>query len=327
MRTRKAFTLIELLVVIAIIAVLVGLLIPAVQRARDASAKTACRNNLRQMGLALQLYHDAKDCFPAGYIFDVNAATTGGGGGGGGGGGPARQRIDWWPPPPAPPPNSPGWGWAALLLPYIEQDALAKRINYNLPVEAPTMLDARSMPIRIYTCPSDISTGLFTVKTPKKVELTQAATNSYAACYGAGGILNIQPDAGNGIFFRNSRIRTEDISDGLSSTIAIGERCALLTQTPWAGVMTPGAAFTTPGAPVYTAVVEMAPTMALARIGLKPLNDPYCEPYDFFSPHDKVVYFVYADGSVHGLTQAVDNAVLQALATRAGNEAVDATGY
>jgi prepilin-type processing-associated H-X9-DG protein len=86
--------------------------------------------------------------------------------------------------------------------------------------------------------------------------------------------------------------------------------------------MTGGTVRTAPDAPVYTSILELAPTMVLARIGNKPLNDPYSEPYDFFSPHPGVVQFVFADGSVHPLRTTTDVAVLQALATRAGYEAV-----
>jgi prepilin-type processing-associated H-X9-DG protein len=152
--------------------------------------------------------------------------------------------------------------------------------------------------------------------------IATAHTNSYAACFGFSGLINTLPDSGNGVFFRNSHIRFADITDGTSNTIAIGERGAMFAQTPWAGVMTDGTVRTTPGAPVYTAIVELAPTMVMARIGYKALHDPYCEPYDFFSPHQGVVQFVFADGSVHPLSTLVNVEVLQALATRAGNESI-----
>jgi prepilin-type N-terminal cleavage/methylation domain-containing protein/prepilin-type processing-associated H-X9-DG protein len=315
-RLRAGFTLIELLVVIAIIAILVALLLPAVQKAREAAARTSCMNNLKQIGLAMHLYQDARGSLPAGYIYQSNFDP---------GTGPIK-KLDYPPPKPKQDPQSPGWGWAALVLPFIEQEPLARTINYTFPVESPSMLEQRSTPLSLYACPSDPLTGVFAVQTLDNTFLANAATNSYAACFGAYGLLNLTPDFGNGVFFRNSRVRLQDITDGTSNTLAIGERCAMFTQTPWAGVMTGGTARTTPGAPVYTSIAEPAPTMALARIGNRTLNDPSSEPYDFFSPHGTVVQFLFADGSVHALSIGIDSFVLRCLATRAASDPVDLSG-
>jgi prepilin-type N-terminal cleavage/methylation domain-containing protein len=323
MRLRRAFTLIELLVVIAIITVLVGLILPAVQKAREAANRTRCQNNLKQIGLAMFVYSNSHDSLPAGYLFNATATARN-----------SASRFvlhslvfDRPPPPAPPPPNAPGWGWAALILDGIEQSNLARQINYSLAVESASSLPARIALLSIYTCPSDLNTGVFTVQTEKNANLATAATNSYAACYGALGLLNAQPDNGNGAFYRNSHTRVTDISDGSSSTLLVGERAALFAQAPWAGVMTGGTVRTMPGAPVYTSYTELAPPMVLARIGNRPLNSPLCEPLDFFSPHGQIVQFLFADGSVHALSVATDVTVLQGLATISGGEVIDASGF
>jgi prepilin-type N-terminal cleavage/methylation domain-containing protein len=317
---RRGFTLIELLVVLAILAVLLGLLLPAVQKAREAANRARCQNNLKQIGIALHLYANSQESLPAGYIYNAANAPP-----------PVPcgvQHFDRYPPPPPGSQfNSPGWGWAALTLDYIEQGNLAKQINYSLAVESPTNLPARTTMLAMYTCPSDSGAGVFAVQSQTNTNLAQAASNSYAACFGALGLLNLTPDNGNGVFFRNSRTRLTDITDGTSSTLMIGERADLFAQSPWAGVMTGGTVRTTPGAPVYTSIIEQAAVMALARVGSKTLNSAYSEPYDFFSPHGPVVHFVFADGSVHPLSIATDLTVLQMLATSAGGEVVDASGF
>src|SRR5438105_6411662 len=107
---RQGFTLIELLVVIAIIAMLLGLLVPAVQKVREAMARLECKNNLKQIGLALHNYHGAFKCLPPGYSSAV-----------------AADNSDL----------GPGWGWAAHLLPFLEQDNLYKNINFSAGIGDP----------------------------------------------------------------------------------------------------------------------------------------------------------------------------------------------
>src|SRR5262245_63981028 len=103
--SRRGFTLIELLVVIAIIAVLIGLLLPAVQQVREAAARLQCKNNLKQIGVAFHNYHAAFGLFPPGFL-SGSAVTDGEG-------------------------TGPGWGWGAYLLPYLEQDNLFRRIDFT----------------------------------------------------------------------------------------------------------------------------------------------------------------------------------------------------
>lgn len=319
---RPGWTLIELLVVIAILGVLAGLILPAIQKIRESAQRVQCQNKLRQIGLALHLYYDVHNLFPPSYI-GGDASSAGGPSSGNG--------IQFFDRRPLPPPASqaPGWAWGALLLPYLEQGNLAAQINWKSPVDGPGAATVRTTILPIYVCPADSHTGIFDVQinNPLAPMLLTAATTSYAACYGAQGLVDIEPELGNGLMVRNRSVRKEDVSDGLTTTIAIGERASLLAQTPWAGVFTAGTVVTTPGAPVYTTVVEGPPTQAMARIGRRPLQNPNSEPYDFFSPHRQIVNFVFADGAVHALSSDIDVTVLWALASRAGGEVVSGSAY
>ncbi len=299
-RSRPGFTLIELLVVIAILGILLGLLVPAVQKVREAAGRASCQNNLKQMGLALHNYHDSLGSFPSGYVCQSQPDTTY---------------------------TAPGWGWAALLLPYLEQDNLGRQITFTLPIEHPANASARLTNLKLYACPSDRGTGLFTIYSDAGSPITQAVTNSYAANYGGGGEISEDPDGGNGLFFRNSRVRIADITDGTSNTLAIGERPAYFTQTAWAGAVSFGTTRVTPGAPTTSHGVEEAPTQSLAHTGSHTLSDPASDPDDFFTPHGAAAMFLFADGSVRPVRTAIQLSVLQALSTRSGGEVVDPNSF
>jgi len=293
--------LIELLVVIAIIALLIGLLLPAVQKVREAAARTQCGNNLKQIGVALHSYHGREGAFPSGYLCQAQA----------------NPNV-----------TAPGWGWGALLLPDLEQENLYRGINLLLPVEHPSHQAVRTTVLKIFVCPSDRDTGVFTITSDANAPLADAATNSYAACHGTGPDLEEELDVFNGVFSRNSRIRVTDITDGSSNTIAIGERAALLAQTPWAGAVSMGTTRITPGAPTGNPnAVEEAPTQVLVHIAAHTINDPNADPEDFFAPHAGVGMFLFADGSVRPLSEGVRLAVLQALATRNGGETLNSGDF
>ena len=126
-RARTAFTLIELLVVIAIIAVLIGLLLPAVQKVRESAARSQCANNLKQIGLACHSYHDAQQGLPPGYLATgpyVDGATD----------------------------TAPGWGWAAFLLPQLEQDNVYRQLSLSQPVQNSPAVQTV---LKSFLCPSD----------------------------------------------------------------------------------------------------------------------------------------------------------------------------
>jgi prepilin-type N-terminal cleavage/methylation domain-containing protein len=298
---RLAFTLIELLVVIAIIAVLIGLLLPAVQKAREAANRAKCQNNLHQLGIALHSYHGDHCSFPPGYLW--------------------KRRM-----PDIPTQTDPGWSWAAFLLPYFEQDNLQRQINFQSPVGDPSNEAIRSAVLAILVCPTDQQTGLFQVQTTTGFSIS-AATNSYAACFG--GLVEIAdtPGMGDGLFYRNSRVRIADIGDGTSNTFAIGERAALFARAPWAGAVSNGTVRITPGAPVTSAAVEDAPVQVLAHCGSHALNDNRSDPDDFFTPHVGTAFFLFADGSARPVSVQTDVDIIRALATRNGGEVVNPNDF
>ncbi len=324
-RRRNGFTLIELLVVIAIIAVLIGLLLPAVQKVREAANQTKCRNNLKQIVLGLHNRHDAEGSFPPSYLDENTVPAT--------------------PPPPRPgrplrirdqpPPNivfdapvRPGWGWAAILLPYVEQQALYSQIDFSVPIDGAAGAESRVTPLSIYTCPSDPYAGVYYARNAFLNDSYQAASNSYAACHGGfDGLSYPRPDTGTGVFWRNSKVKIADISDGTSTTVAVGERAAWLTQAAWSGVLPKTVMLTTPDAPVVQSMVLPNTTGAAARFALRFLNSDTSEPYDFFSSHGTVVFFAFCDGSVRGLQTSIHPVLLQALGTRSGGETINDSDY
>lgn len=297
---RRAFTLLELLVVIAILAVLTGLLLPAVQRVREAAARTQCRNNLRQIGIALQQELGTRGSLPPGYAYDPN-----------------------YQPEPGTTFNTyPGWGWAAHLLPQVDQPAVADLIDWTAAVDSRGMQEARTKPVAVFVCPSDSGAGIFEVLSQTNNGIGDAATNSYAASFGYGGPIGEMPDLGSGLFFRASRIRPNDVPDGLSNTVAVGERPAVFVATPWAGAFSNGTARTSTTSPSFIAAIEEAPVMVLARTLVSPINNEYASPYDFYSPHPGVIHFAFGDGSVRSIRLNASVDVLKAIGTRAGGESM-----
>jgi prepilin-type N-terminal cleavage/methylation domain-containing protein/prepilin-type processing-associated H-X9-DG protein len=294
--TRRAFTLIELLVVIAIIALLVGLLLPAVQKVRDAAARTQCTNNLKQIGLALQSYHDVNKQFPPGYTSGVTATGDD---------------------------TGPGWGWAAYILPYMEQQPLFAQITFTQPIEATANTAARTATVKPYLCPADSPPATIPVgprsAAGQLLSVTcELATASYTGSYG----VNEPGVDGDGVFFRNSKVRIGDITDGTSQTLLAGERSYRYSETAWAGAVTGAKNVPSPNSPLPLEVDESS-NFVLSHVAemVAGPTKPF-EINNYSSNHSGGVNFLFADGHVRFLTSGADYTTLKALATRSGGETI-----
>ena len=284
--------------VIAIIAVLIGLLLPAVQKVREAAARLSCENNLKQIGLALQNYHDANLCLPTGYKASgtyVNGGTD----------------------------TSPGWGWGTYILPSLEQQNLFSQLNLSTPIQN---VPASAAVVKTFLCPSDIvAPSVFAVTDSGWNTVCLAGPSSYAACCGSG--VSTTAATGNGAFYRNSAVRLIDITDGTSNTILIEERAFANVKGTWLGAISGGycnqGQYNPYGVPGKLG--QGAGDLVLVHAGT--VNNPSGRNLDdSTSLHPGGANFLLADGSVHFIHSIASGSpnqiAFQALGTIAGGEVV-----
>ena len=198
-KSLRGFTAVELLVVVAIVAILIALLLPAVQQSREAARRSQCKNNMKQIGLSMHNYHDTFNTFPPGWI-----------------------AKNWKPDTGA------CFGWGTSILPYMDQAPLFNRLDFNRPPEVGELTQEQ---LPVYRCPSDIFPGINAVR-------GKFATSNYAGNYGnkiLPGSVDAAKDA-TGLFYCNSNIRLRDVEDGLSSTVMVSERANSSAAAIWVGV-------------------------------------------------------------------------------------------
>jgi prepilin-type N-terminal cleavage/methylation domain-containing protein/prepilin-type processing-associated H-X9-DG protein len=315
---RRGFTLIELLVVIAIIAILIGLLLPAVQKIREAAARISCANNLKQLGLAIHTYHDANNFFP-----------------------PSRLNKDGCA------------AWTVLILPYIEQDNLQRQwtsLNDAYYLQSAAVRQAQ---VKLFYCPSRRAPGQLSVNDNNRGDVPETvgkavggniafpgALGDYACSFGDNPTNNIEPSDdttnGTGAMVRANYVQTSDklhvtswsaltkissISDGLSNTLLIGEKHVPINHLGQGLIISTGK---------YIGDASIWNADALENVGrsagqYNPLalgphdNDSDTGPNieNFGSWHSGVCQFVFCDGSVHALAVSLDSRILGLLANRA----------
>jgi len=251
-RARRGFTLIELLVVIAIIAILIGLLLPAVQKVREAAARTKCLNNLTNFGKAFHMYQDTYGKIPTGWVTTtVNKP-------------------------------SPGWSWAVITLPYIEQKPLYDQLAPDLVTpNGPTVNTNTQTRLVLYRCPSDPGQDL-------NANFQNFGASNYVVNREVTG-----PDAGN----NPTGLKIETIQDGSSNTILVGERDSVANiGAVWVRSSASSSSF------------EGRPGKGINIVNPGgPTGMGFCERFGFTSRHTGGANFLLADGHVVFISDSIDS--------------------
>ena len=327
MRRFQAFTLIELLVAIAIVATLMALLLPAVQQAREAARRTQCRNNLRQLGIAFQNYHDSHSTLPPGFIAQQEF--------------PGASHLNQF-------------GWGAMLLPALDQAPLYQRFAFDRlswdGAGSGSNLAGGQTPLSVFRCPSDVGPERIDRSCPG-IPGPEVAVSNYAGVEGMRGVplpcwdQSSMPGMGTAFFhyppgqcsradgslYLNSRVRLTDITDGTSHTFLAGETSAylnrkecldtfiipMLTTTPYHGVSWAG---------TYQSYHSEHVVLTTSR----EFNDRDRNgvSHGFSSLHAGGAFFLMGDGHVRFVADTIDNnpqspqGVFQHLSTIRGGEVV-----
>ncbi|QDV52595.1 DUF1559 domain-containing protein [Gimesia fumaroli] len=311
-KNRRGFTLIELLVVIAIIAILIALLLPAVQQAREAARRSSCRNNLKQLGLALQNYHDTHGVFPPGGVI-----------------GPCGGN---------PPTNltglqecgngeSLGGNWLLYILPQMEQSPLWEKaapvLSGRDPLDYMNNIFGHFSPAA-YRCPSHPWDRRSNVAF-RSIE--HMSRGNYAANYGSGDLTASYNGQTAGVFTINSSVAIRDIKDGSSNTLLVGELQYINDVTSdargaWVYSGMGGSAFSTGRNPNSVTPDILSKCSNTTEMPCTEANDG-TQIATLRSFHTGGVQVCLADGSCRFISENISQTIWQALGTRAGREVID----
>ena len=292
------FTLVEVLVVIAIIGLLIALLLPAVQACARAAARRSASTISNRLALLLVSYHDTYGSLPPGYVSQYDSSGNDLG---------------------------PGWGWAAILLPQLEQTNIFVAIQFPLAIEkqtSPAAIAARTTNIATYLCPSDTVNPSWMAWTRDTLgnpvsPICEIAAANYVAMFGS-----TEPGVdGDGLFYRNSGVRFADVTDGLAQTIAVGERSHFLGVATWTGSRDKCRAFRRRRRRCGPRHPENSTGMVLGHAGEKATpGAANSDVNQFYSFHGQGANFLFMDGHCSFIPTSVDYPTYQAMATRAGGE-------